>query len=108
MNEIWLEYKYYFLTGMWLVYKFHKYLWTDKVDKGEVIAKGKSIEEVEYKTKKYITSNYEEGYSIEKYEEFNRSTNSYRYTDFVIKVMHTICIVIFVPVRVEKDEYDKH
>lgn len=90
---------------VWTVWKFHKYIWTDKVDisSGEKIGTYKSLQEAEFKTKKYIQQNYESGYSQEKWEEpIDNGKGGWKYVDFVFKVAHTVCTVIFVPVNEDK------
>lgn len=89
-----------FMIGIWVVYKFHKYLWNQEVDPAseEIIGEYKTLNEAEFKTKKYIRQNYDEGFNIEKFEEFDR-TKGWKYSEFAITVMHGICKVIFIPIK---------
>jgi len=88
------------MIGVWVVWKFHRYLWSDKVDlnSGEKIGEYSSIANAEYHTKKYVQNNYESGYSTEKWESPD-GKGGWIVTDFIISVAHVVCTVIFVPIK---------
>lgn len=88
------------MIGTWVVYKFHKYLWSNEIDfaSGEKIGEYNSLNEAEFKTKQYAEKNYSQGFITDRYET-QQPDKSWKYTDFAIKVIHTVCVVIFVPIK---------
>lgn len=90
------------MIGVWVVWKFHKYLWSDKVDiaSGEKIGEYNSLPNAEYHTKKYIQANYDSGYDTQKWEAPD-GNGGWKVVEFAITVVHTVCTVIFVPIKRE-------
>lgn len=92
------------MIGVWVVWKFHKYLWSDKIDieSGEKIGEFRSLNEAEFRTKKYVQKNYDTGYDTQKWEIPDPDNRGkWKYVEFAITVVHSVCTVIFVPIKKE-------